>query len=46
MLCLKNPSERYGSSGLYAAQGAEKDYRNDYWPSDQGTNVKRIETLL
>ena len=26
--------------------GAEKDYRNDYWPSDQGTNVKRIEALL
>ena len=42
----KKPSKRYGSPGLYTPQGAEKDYRNDHWPSDQGTNVKRIETLL
>ena len=46
ILCLKKSSERYGSPGLYTPQGAEKDYRNDYWPSDQGTNVKRIEDII
>ena len=33
-------------SGLYTPQGAKKDYRNDFWPYDLGTNVKRIDTLL
>ena len=31
---------------VYTPQGAEKDYRDDYWPSDQGADVKRIDTLL
>ena len=36
ILCLKKSSERYGSPRLYTPQGGEKDYRNDYWLSDQG----------
>ena len=44
---MKEPLERYKLlPGLYTPKGAEKHLKGCYWPYDQGTNVKRFDTVI